>query len=564
MHKILRCAIFIWLAFLVPGEKLFAQNTDKQNPKFDSAFRYIATALASQNVEEAILQADTLLHSAVDSLQKMKSLMLLATLKERTGEYTEALLLAVQGEKIAENIKNKEWEIRISGFLSTSFRQLGLLVQGRKYLAKAEKANEGPQGLPLIQMFIHQEKAYYEIEAQKYENALAEVKIAFDILQAAGEGNEYAIFMATCLQLEGYCHLQLGHLKEAETYLLKSLKILAHQETELKGFIYQNLGELALKQGKYQEAGKALDSALSFANKSNNFNMKIMTYKSLNAYYLKVGDQEKVMLYQSKFIELSQMQTTITAKVSNSLIEKFDSELQENHTRNLGLTVTCILLLLVMILSYVYSRRSRKKEREKYLDYIHKLRLDREKLPALESSQSEAHIGDINQIGDIAPHQVSTDVLLVYETTADGAGVEIDAAPAEVLIENHKLGVSISKETEERLLKDLYRFEQKYIYLKSDITLPYLAARLKTNTKYLSSIINEHKGKDFNNYINELRINYIIAKLQTEPIYRDYKIAYLAQESGFSGHSKFATNFKQITGISPSAFISNMKLDAKQ
>jgi AraC-like DNA-binding protein len=82
-----------------------------------------------------------------------------------------------------------------------------------------------------------------------------------------------------------------------------------------------------------------------------------------------------------------------------------------------------------------------------------------------------------------------------------------------------------------------------------------MALQFETNTKYLSELINAHKQKNFNTYINELRVNYITDKLKNDPQYLQYKISYLAKESGFSSHSVFATVFKSVTGISPTTFI---------
>src|SRR5690606_2490108 len=92
-----------------------------------------------------------------------------------------------------------------------------------------------------------------------------------------------------------------------------------------------------------------------------------------------------------------------------------------------------------------------------------------------------------------------------------------------------------------------------------NISIAVLAGKLQTNTKYLSHIINKHKQKDFNTYINKLRIDYIITKMEDEPKYLHYKISYLADECGFATHSQFTNVFKQLTGISPSTFITCLK-----
>lgn len=117
----------------------------------------------------------------------------------------------------------------------------------------------------------------------------------------------------------------------------------------------------------------------------------------------------------------------------------------------------------------------------------------------------------------------------------------------------------ISEKTENILLKKLNDFEKTEDFIKSDISLQSLAKKLETNTKYLSETINNHKQKNFNAYINELRINYIIDKLKKKSIYRSYKIKYLAEESGFSTHSAFAAVFKSVTGMSPINYIQLLK-----
>ena len=91
------------------------------------------------------------------------------------------------------------------------------------------------------------------------------------------------------------------------------------------------------------------------------------------------------------------------------------------------------------------------------------------------------------------------------------------------------------------------------------MSLGKLAAQLGTNTKYLSEVINRHKERNFNMYINELRIHYITEKLKSNPTYLNYKVSYLADECGFSSHSSFTTVFKTIVGVSPSTFVEFLK-----
>ena len=96
------------------------------------------------------------------------------------------------------------------------------------------------------------------------------------------------------------------------------------------------------------------------------------------------------------------------------------------------------------------------------------------------------------------------------------------------------------------------------------MSLAFLASYLGTNTITLSKVINTHKQMNFNDYINGLRIRYIIERIKNEPQFEQYKIAYLAEVSGFSSHSIFSKAFKKSTGVTPSQFLGYLKEEASQ
>jgi len=119
--------------------------------------------------------------------------------------------------------------------------------------------------------------------------------------------------------------------------------------------------------------------------------------------------------------------------------------------------------------------------------------------------------------------------------------------------------ISISEDTTISLLNKLSRFEKSEKFLKKDLTLTTLSSSLNTNPRYLSEIIKQHKGKNFNNYLNGLRIQYITSKLTDTPVFREYKISYLAEACGFSSREVFSVIFKKEMGVTPSHFISELK-----
>lgn len=521
----------------------FAQKSITQQKGFDSIYYHVATTLAATHIDQAIRQADSLLLQSADSLQKLRSLMLLATLKKRTGQSAEALKLAMQGEALAGKTGNDEWRLRISGFLSTTFRELGLITEGKKYIGIAETLSKTKLDAPLMKLFIHQEKAYYAIDELHYRDALQEITAAIDLLPTpVNAGAKHNIIpVATCYQLAGLCYIQLDSLEQAAHYLNQALELLSEQETELKGFIYQNLGELALRNKAYPEAKRYLDSATGYINSSENFNLKLYTYKSLQDYYSVKGESKNALQFQSQYTELLQQQTALTNRVSNQLIEKFGEELKRKTTDNYILYGICVGLVIILVLFMLYTVRIKKREREKYLAYLDKL-------------NARKPVNTIPLFEGIAV--VDEPVPFEHAAEEEPENIEPDTEP--------RKGLVIPKETEQRLLDGLTRVEAAHTYLGKDITLPYIASILKTNTKYLSATINKHKEKDFNGYVNEWRINYIVDKLRLDKNYQQYKISHLAEECGFSSHSKFAAAFKQVTGVSPSSFIENMKRDQRK
>ncbi|WP_344830754.1 helix-turn-helix domain-containing protein [Chryseobacterium ginsenosidimutans] len=121
--------------------------------------------------------------------------------------------------------------------------------------------------------------------------------------------------------------------------------------------------------------------------------------------------------------------------------------------------------------------------------------------------------------------------------------------------------VKISSEVDEKIVKQLNSFEKKERFLSPNISLSSMASDFTTNAAYLSAVIKKHRDTNFNGYINDLRIEYIIRKLKTTPEYLNYKIAYLAEECGFSSHTVFIRIFTEKTGLTPSKFINFLKAE---
>lgn len=119
--------------------------------------------------------------------------------------------------------------------------------------------------------------------------------------------------------------------------------------------------------------------------------------------------------------------------------------------------------------------------------------------------------------------------------------------------------LDINADTVNNVLKQLYKFERDKKFLEKDITLVKLAAAFNSNNKYLSKIIAHYKDKGFVEYINDLKIDYLITLLQEEKKIRNYTNKALAEEAGFSSTQRFANAFLTKTGMPTSFFIEQLK-----
>lgn len=499
----------------------FDTKAKQEGSSFDSIYVQAATTLAALDIQRAIHVADSLRSSSKSSLQEMKSLMLIATLKGRSGSKVEALSHAIQAEEIAQKDKNYEWQIRIAGFLSTTFRESNLNEEGEKYLLIAEKAvgklDSSSPGLHIIKALLHQERAYYRIRAKNYEAAIEELNKAEVEFFKTDESRRSKTFLALNYQLMGACLTALNNHEQAREKLTLALDELGEEESELKAFIYTDFAEIEMHDKNYEAAFDFYKKAEAYVATSDNFNIKSSLFKGLSNYYKAVDNQKEAIRYNELYTDFVKDFSNSTKSLSKELIKQLRLEKESTTRKNFFLLGLSLFLFAVLVFLVFHFRNLKKRERIKYESIITKM----EGTKSLSEGESRS-----------SRPKVST-----------------------------REALTMSKETEERILQALEQWEKDNGFLNKDLSLSALAAEFHTNPKYLSFVINTHKGKDFNNYVNELKILFIIDKLQSNPEYLEYKLSYIADEFGFSSHSKFTSVFKSVVGLSPSVFISHLKRD---
>ncbi|MCM4167678.1 HTH-type transcriptional activator RhaR [Arenibacter antarcticus] len=122
----------------------------------------------------------------------------------------------------------------------------------------------------------------------------------------------------------------------------------------------------------------------------------------------------------------------------------------------------------------------------------------------------------------------------------------------------HKTQTLIDEDVKDIIMTKLEKLEKETFFIDPNCSLHLLSEQLKTNPKYLSQVINQEKKLNFNNYINELRINHLLPKLLKDEEYRNSKLSYIAVSLGYNNLNTFNAAFKKRMGILPSKFINEL------
>ncbi len=119
--------------------------------------------------------------------------------------------------------------------------------------------------------------------------------------------------------------------------------------------------------------------------------------------------------------------------------------------------------------------------------------------------------------------------------------------------------LDISEKALNNITEKLKTFIEEKQFLSNAVSLNELAKAMDTNPNYLSRFINFYEQKNFSAYIKDLRINYAVAELKTNAIFRKYSIKAIAEELGFNNEQSFSKAFYKKAGIYPSYFIKELE-----
>lgn len=460
-----------------------------------------------------------------DSFNRAKSYLILGRSLLNAKMYQESLSYLSKGLEQPAVGNDFFLKVYLKEFKADNYGEMALLEQEFKEyfdiltLTPEDRSSRDYQRLISR---IHARMANNLLKRADLEQANHYINKSVKIQEQLAESELYNIYL-----IKGDILLHRKQYDSAYYYFDKSYKMV-DKGVEIEYFSLKSFGDY------YKETKnpfKAIDFYEQALNNMKKFNAetsveKIEIYKNLIQLAEKTDDLQKKNKYQQLYQSDSEkLQSKNKDDVQAAIKSILNEEQQEKSLLKKQSFYTIISLSIIfticLIVFYFQYRKVRKRKKELSTKF-EKIVQELEKRKITESDEDS-----------------------------------INFEKKEINTKNTRQKL-ISDDKEAELLFKLEDFEKGTVFTEKGFTQANLAAILETNTKYLSYILKEHRNKSFNDYINGLKINFVVDKLYNHPEYLNYKISYLSEISGFSSQSRFTHIFKQELDMSPSEFITQL------
>jgi AraC-like DNA-binding protein len=511
---ILFCSVFIngqsGPDFSILSDKAFQKLY--QNP--DDCISYSQSLLISdQNIEHRIV-----LQNIISQAYAMK------------GDYVQSVNTYSQKEDSGER-ENLSYFLQVFGDynLADQYQNLDLYNQSTRIisnlLADHRLLKSDDAKLKITTAKLYQLQSLNFGLNRNYPAALENLEKSDQYL---GSGNQENLILAIENKIFKALYLmRSNHLEEARS-LLESALLFTESKTDyayLQAMVHESLSRYYFLKQEYTTAVNHLEKALTKVQNLSYSDLKSKIYESLSKNYFALHNDEKYHEYNKNYTEIQAKIDSNTREGIRYIIKLVEAnqvktlEFQEqNEAKKIKVLASIFSLLIIILIVYFLFLTNKNKEVKKQSEFFEKQKKWEEEIQIQSANPGEETVFSIEK------------------------SPEKDAN-------------KISKEKEDEILLKLAEWEKSDRYLNKSMSISVLSAQMGINTKYLSEVINNSKGKNFNGYINELRINHIAHLLKTDPVYLNYKVSYLAEYGGFSSHSAFTTVFKSVTGMSPNTYI---------
>ncbi|NJB71940.1 AraC-like DNA-binding protein [Saonia flava] len=488
------------------------------------------------------------------------------------GDFYNSMGLIQEIEKIISYEKFPETFADLKTLKSDIHTEKGeydkALETGLNLLDTAEKTNN-----EYILMKAHAALSHYYLRIENYKKSLSHCLGGLDYLIKDRQVHILFQKVDEIARMSAKLNNINGAL-EAYSFYLEMEKKVYPPGSYIQSIVYMNMADIYMVNGELTKAQDYLSQALTM-NFENNYRFRIPRALILQAeLHLKNGDTTNAILNYEKSIEAAENIDAFDVIKSNSLVlvdlyEKVNEPSKVYEYKTLHKAIKDSLFT------------NEKEQRIIILETRRKIKEVTQKQKILEL-ENVAHQAKLNTITTILTFiliitafvifsyvKVKEKNKLLYRRTIELAEIQLKIEDdnqkkkiqkKKALQKNlsQKTNTSIDSNIKDIILDKLEKLEEENFFIDSNCNLHQLSEKLKTNSKYLSQVINQEKGSNFNNYINELRINYLLGKLLKDKEFRNSKLSYIAVSVGYNNLNTFNAAFKKRQGILPSYFINEL------
>jgi len=318
----------------------------------------------------------------------------------------------------------------------------------------------------------------------------------------------------------GEVFLEKKEYQKALSYLLEAQNLAVQYDSVVGPASYSlELAECYFYLNNYQLAIDKLEQGLILKKQRTKEIYLTEDYKLLAKIYKQLGDLEKSNENFEKYIlnqtALEKSKDTISSTFHAKELSNLEREKSTQKNKFYLLMGIGIVLLFLLLAYIVYLVNQKKKNTKKF----------------------NALLSKFNKVETLTSEIIDTKDRVLEE----------------------KVSAEVNEETTEQILIGLQNLKEQEYFLRQDCNSYNVAKKIKTNTSYLSKVINSHFEKNFNTYINDLRINYAVLRLKNDSRFRSFSVQSIAEELGYKSADSFTKYFKLRTGLNPSFYIKQLK-----
>ena len=296
--------------------------------------------------------------------------------------------------------------------------------------------------------------------------------------------------------------------------------------------------------GDTLEAIESLKKCEATASAGNINDMLIDVYKRLAALYKEAGLVRMAGLYRGKYLELKdsifsnqELRRMKDFRFNNEMrkyVRRVDA-LKAANERLSVMTTSVSIGLAAMLLLWVYRlyRVLKRKNLTLYTKNVELLRAEGEERASCKAFAMKTEALQM-RIRELESAASSTGKLVVGKYYNSGLGED----SRNILVERIRQA-----------------FDTPDLFCSDDFSLEKLAVKVGSNVRYVSQVINESIGTNFNTLLNSCRVREACRRLSDTAVYGNMTLEAVAQSVGFKSHSHFCRIFKGVTGLTPSGYL---------